>query len=337
LYIRLPTILLFFYIFIFWYKKERIFFIKVDFAVCEILVFDGRDKSIFSFFHSLDKKNLFVIKKSRIIVIKDDHNKRIYKYSFNDSAREIRNNFLALKDTEKLLSPKSIQIIEGVHGVLSVEELIDAKEISLKDLKSNIFEDSLYAKVCVMLNSFHTNTLEKVNINIIDEINQYDFLVRKKDIFGFNKVKDSLFSMCDFDKYKPACKARIHGDVTHRNILKKNQEIYFIDFERAGFEFPEFDFINFVLDFNMHNKRDTSYKSYICYLLKVYLEKEYISIFDQLRTYKLFKSKNPEILSLIYLKYLLRQIAIVTNVSYYERGIDIDSIYSFINKKIGNV
>jgi thiamine kinase-like enzyme len=334
MYVRMPTILTFFYFFICLCTRKKFIFVKVNPIVCSLLIFDNRDTEIIIFFKRLRLRCISVVKKNRIIVIKDTCSGLIYKYSYKDSIREIQNNYSTLKNVKNLSSPKCINFIKGRVGVLSSEETINAQEIFLSDLDPNIYSDSTFKNICTTLQKYHSKTLKQVELYKVDEMNQYDFLIDKGNRDAFNKVKNNLTSLYKLKDSLTVCKARIHGDITYRNILVNNQKLFFIDFERASFDFPEFDYLNFILDFHFHSTPKTSYRNYIDYLVDIYIDKNFLHIFSMLEEDNNFKSKNPDNIQLIYLKYLIRQVAIVTNVSYYEKYIDINSIYKSINNKI---
>jgi len=301
---------------------------------CGLLIFDNRDTEIINFFKGVKLECISVIKKSRIIVIKDTCKGLIYKYSYKDSIREIQNNYAALKRVKKLSSPKYTCFITGEVGVLSVEELISGKEIILSNLNPNIYSDTIFRNICTTLQDYHSQTLKQVKSSIISEINQYDFLVDEGNLSTFNEIKKKLLFLYKLKDEVIVTKAQIHGDITYRNILVNNQKLIFIDFERASFDFPEFDYLNFILDFNVHASKKTSYRNYIDYLVRIYIENFFLNIFKGLEESNNFQSENTGILKLIYLKYLIRQIAIVTNVSNYQRDVDIDLIYTSISQMI---
>ena len=60
-------------------------------------------------------------------------------------------------------------------------------------------------------------------------------------------------------------------------------------------------------------------------------------IFEMLQSNGDLQLINIDNLQFVYLKYLIRQISIVTNVSYYHGGVEIRSIYRSINKKLNNL
>ncbi len=334
MYMRIPTILVPLFFLKCLYVHKKFTFIKINLMLCDLLIFDNKDIEIINFFKTLKLDCISVIKKSRIIVIKDVCAGLIYKYSYKDSIREIQNNYSALMSVENLDSPKCIHLIKGKVGVFSSERLINAKEFFLSDFSSNIYSNSIFKSICVKLQEYHFYTLKKVKINIINEMSQYDFLIEKENIKAFDDVRSNLISVFNLNNYKHVYKAKIHGDVTYRNILKSNKDIYFIDFERAAFDFPEFDYLNFILDFNVHSTVKTSYRDYIDYLVDMYIDESFLNIFNMLAKSGNFKSKNSDSLHLIYLKYLIRQISIITNVSNYQRDVRIDLIYTSINQKI---
>ena len=175
-----------------------------------------------------------------------------------------------------------------------------------------------------------------VDLIIDHEMSQYDFLIKKKGISKLNKVKESILLLFNLNTTGVAFKSRIHGDFTYRNLRLDGENIFFIDFERSAFDFPEFDLINFILDFDIHNSDSQSYEAYVDYLVDVYIEKKYIKILEKLELNNIFKSKNIDNFHFIYIKYLIRQISIITNVSYYEKSVDIEKIYKSIINRIEN-
>ena len=89
-----------------------------------------------------------------------------------------------------------------------------------------------------------------------------------------------------------------------------------------------------MLDLSVHQSGKATYMYYIDYLIDVYLNKQYIDIFSDLHDMKnpnLYNFHNQEF---VYLKFLIRQICIVTNVSYYCKGVNIEFIYDSILDKL---
>ena len=318
-------------------KSEKSIIFRLNVILSESLIVKKNDKKVINFLKSLDLKNVNFLKNTRIIVLHDSQNMKIYKYSSEESRREIKNNYLALGKTGYLLKPKRTSIIESEYSILTGEEFLDLMPVKIEQVKNDIYNNLIFKNLSKNLNECYLKNLKKIELTYKEDINQYDFLVSKIHYKDFNKIKQKLLLA---HPNKISCyvyKTEIHGDVTYRNILSNNNDLSLIDFERSAFDFPEIDFINFILDLNFHNKSHTSYKNYIDYLLTIYNNEEYIEIFKKLEKSKNFKLINFESLRFVYLKFLIRQLAIVTNVSYYHRGVQIKAIFKSLNDKLDNL
>lgn len=318
-------------------KGEKSIIFRLNVIFSESLIVKKNDKKVINFFKSLDLENVNILKKTRIIVLHDSQNMKIYKYSSEESRREIKNNYLALGKTGCLSKPKRTSIIESEYSILTGEEFLDLMPVKIEQVKNDIYNNLIFKNLSKNLNECYLKNLKKIELAYKEDLNQYDFLVSKIHYKDFNKIKQKLLLA---HPNKSSCyvyKTEIHGDVTYRNILSNNNDLSLIDFERSAFDFPEIDFINFILDLNFHNKSHTSYKNYIDYLLTIYNNEEYIEIFKKLEISKNFKLINFESLRFVYLKFLIRQLAIVTNVSYYHRGVQIKAIFKSFNNKLDNL
>ena len=337
MYRKYLTILLPLYLFLDWFKSNKSIIINSNFHISESLILNKNDEKLIVFLQCLNSKKLYFKKKSRIIVIHDDLKKRIYKYSSKESSREIKNNYLLLDSENSLSTPKNISIIESKYSIFTEEEFIDLMPLTIKSFNTDIYNDLLFKNICDNLNNYHIKNLKKVKVSFNNDLNQYDFLISKNDFNKFEEIKHKFLSSLSLTNNCYFFKSCIHGDATYRNILSSNGELSFIDFERAAFDFPEIDYLNFILDLNFHKTKHTSYKNYIDYLYTIYSNEEYLAIFKSLEMNNHFKLINFSNIRYIYLKYLIRQLAIVTNVSYYHRGVYIKSIYKSLNKKLNNV
>ena len=208
--------------------------------------------------------------------------------------------------------------------------------VKIEQVKNDIYNNLIFKNLSKHLNECYLKNLKKIKLVYNEDLNQYDFLVSKIHYKDFNIIKQKLLLAHPNKSSSYVYKTEIHGDVTYRNILLNNNDLSLIDFERSAFDFPEIDFLNFILDLNFHNKSHTSYKNYIDYLLTIYNNEEYIEIFKNLETSKNFKVINYDNLRFVYLKFLIRQLAIVTNVSYYHKGVQIKAIFKSLNNKLDN-
>jgi hypothetical protein len=330
------TILLPLYIAYDFIKGEKSIFFRQNVLFSESLIVKKNDKKVIHFLQSLDLKKVNFIKKTRIIVLHDSQNMRIYKYSSEESRREIKNNYLALGKIECFIQPKRISIIENEYSVLSAEEFLDSMPINIEQFDHDIYDNLIFKNLIKNLNECYYKNLKKIKLSYKKDLNQYDFLVGRIHFKDFNKIKHKLLLDLPKKSSSYVYKTQIHGDVTYRNVLSNNNNFSLIDFERSAFDFPEIDFLNFILDLNFHKKQHTSYKNYIDYLHTIYNNEEYLNIFKKLEKSKNFKLINFDNLRFVYLKFLIRQLAIVTNVSYYHKGVQIKSIFNSLNSKLNN-
>tara|TARA_B100000959_G_scaffold286462_1_gene365209 strand:+ start:5074 stop:6045 length:972 start_codon:yes stop_codon:yes gene_type:complete len=315
-------------------RREKCVFVKLNILFVDVIVVHKNDVNVVDFFNNVSIKDIHVIKRCRIIVMHDTARKKIYKYSCGESSREIIRNFKELGSSSCLQTPRGHNIISTKYSVLSSEEYIESDQTKIELFEKETASVNLFMSMFKALDEYHSESLIKMQCIFSEEINEYDFLIEDHHRYSLDKVKAKICTLYSGSSQAELYKTKIHGDVTYRNILQRDGKIYFIDFERSGIDFPEYDSLNFMLDLSVHQSGKATYMYYIDYLIDVYLNKQYIDIFSDLHDMKnpnLYNFHNQEF---VYLKFLIRQICIVTNVSYYCKGVNIEFIYDSILDKL---
>jgi tRNA A-37 threonylcarbamoyl transferase component Bud32 len=323
-----------FYLLMHFIRGEKCVFVKLNALFLDVIIVNKDDLNVVDFFNNVSIKDIDVIKRCRIIVMHDAVSKKIYKYSCGESSREIIRNYKELGSSSCLKKPRGLNLISTKYSALSSEEYIESDLIKIDLFEKEIASVNLCKIMFKALDDYHSESLIKMQCIFSEEINEYDFLIEDHHRHLLDNVKSKFNTLYSGSSQAQLYKSKIHGDVTYRNILHHDENLYFIDFERSRVDFPEFDSLNFMIDLTVHQSGNASYMSYIDYLIDVYLSKQYVKVFSDFHDMKnpnLYNVNNQEF---VYLKFLIRQICIVTNVSYYCKGINIELIYDSILDKL---
>ncbi len=144
-------------------------------------------------------------------------------------------------------------------------------------------------KIAKRLKELHSISVEfNGEFNIFIEFDKYISLLKNKDLFY--KFSEDMPQLIDFftlvKSYLIANRGDLiacHNDIVPENVLIKNEEVYFIDWEYSGMNDPMFDIAALFVESRL-NKDEQEY------FLKYYFEEqESINIDNKLKRTELYK------------------------------------------------
>lgn len=122
----------------------------------------------------------------------------------------------------------------------------------------NIRNYDFLAKIAKKLNLLHNSKIQFPNhFNVFDEYEHYFTLLKNKNAFyqyhpEMKNVTDLFKSLQEFCNDQNIILSPCHNDLVPENILIKENDIYFIDWEYSGMNDPLFDIGAFFLECNLN-------------------------------------------------------------------------------------
>lgn len=201
--------------------------------------------------------NLIAIDKQKFV---------IYRISFNSiGENNLLNNYKFLEQNNIIKAPKPIAMRQnGI--IITSEEMIKGTNISFESINRKSL-----INIINEFNKLYSKNKKNIIFDIKKELSIYENLIKnypEKWKEKLEKIKKIIIQKNDFGSKKniKAVKTYIHGDLTFKNILLNKNNFYFIDFDRSGINFAEFDIWLFKLHYLTY-KYDYSYKGFLNYIL----------------------------------------------------------------------
>ena len=238
--------------------------------------------------NKLYKKNCdFYIRHNVVIVV--DHNvNAVYRISLNDWAlNSVKNNYeFLLKYNKDLRIPDPINLTyKGMRIIKNITVVSSETKLNSTTLNINTINSDIIIEVFRQLNHFYVKHLNVSLLNFTSMIDKYDYLYK----YYHEEWIDKLLILKKIINYKlnaitnnnerkiKSALTIIHGDLTYRNILRNNN-IAFIDFDRSGLNFPEFDYFLFNIDLYTYKQYQTpTYDQFFDNLLMFTISEKFMS------------------------------------------------------------
>jgi len=147
------------------------------------------------------------------------------------------------------------QYFDATSGVKMTEFLEDS--ISLT--RENVCNDENIRQIAMRLYQLHNSKIIfKNEFNVFEKFNQYMRLLRDKNIFfQYNDNIDEILSffMKLSSKNINSKLCPCHNDLVPENILLKDKDIFFIDWEYSGMNSYLFDISNEMINKPQHSQK----------------------------------------------------------------------------------
>ena len=268
------------------------------------------------------------------IILIDKAKLSLHRCSFNNLGRDqIENHLWFLMNSNFNLCPDYIAQYESNGCLIGTEQFIEGDSLNIEEVSLELLKETF-----TLTKALYCEHHRSVFFNLEEELKKYDVFLNKyfpldwrDKIFGIKKhIYHKLTKM---DLSKLVSKTLIHGDLTFRNILKTNDGLFFIDFDRSEITFPEFDFYLFYTDFLTHQSSDVTYKKFFDNIFKLVnyqlpMEKE----IEFYRLFSCFKKNKPIETALRYL-FLYRSLVLTLLYIKTFSSLSIDLI-NFVDSKL---
>lgn len=197
-------------------------------------------------FIPLDNINFFLYSYKKVFLLFDYKNNLVFKIGFGRGREIVRNNFVNLSFLNKI----KINIIPAPYKINTIKKLIISSEKYLLGSNCSPLNQSLYRSVINSCSKIYRNNLLK--ISMFDH--KKSLLKKAKHFYEQGLINRNVFikisialKPSSFDKKNISNLTYIHGDLTSKNIVIKNNNIFLIDFDRFQVNFPELDVITLLL------------------------------------------------------------------------------------------
>jgi len=218
-----------------------------------VLILSDQYKNILEECHISFKDSIFHIGVNNLVIINNIKH-MLYRCSLNDiGSKCLANNYSFLVQSQWNNIPEPVSMIKKGNIVISIEHLLDGNPLSVQDVTCEVI-----SLIINQTSDFYNKHRVIQEFNVQNELNQYD------EYFNFYcslwvekliRIKEIIIRNIHLQKKGRVIlvsKTLIHGDLTYRNILQKENTFLFYDFDRSGINFPEFDIYLFYTDWLTH-------------------------------------------------------------------------------------
>lgn len=249
------------------------------------------------------------------LVVINEKDSVVYKCSFNKIGyQNVKNNYSFLKTSGFRKCPRAISITDIDDIVISAESLAEGALLKAQDLNGD-----LIGKLLRDLKEMYVSNISRQLFNLEREFGQYDYLFayyppswREMVLQIQVKIRKLIHNNRSDSQI---CKTVIHGDLTYRNILKSNDSILYVDFDRSEVSYPEFDFYLFCVDLETHRGGLSTYELLFNNIFKLIEGK--LALIDEIDYYKIFPDFSANKMLMKEMKLLFLYRTLVLTLQYY--------------------
>lgn len=297
--------------------------------LCELLVLPTDYYSI------LEKQKVplteckVLVSYNSLIAINEEYSV-VYKCSFNKIGyQNIKNNYSFLETSGFRKCPKAISISEIDDVVISTESFSGEAFLKAEDLNGDVI-----GKLLCDLKEMYIGNISRQPFNPEREFGKYDYLFayyppswRDAVLKIQTKIRRLIPNNCpDNQIYKTV----IHGDLTYRNILKSNDSITYVDFDRSEISYPEFDFYLFCVDLETHRDGQSTYELLFNNIFKLINGK--LALIDEIDYYEILPDFDVNKVFMKEMKLLFLYRTLVLTLQYYTNTTNVPQrIFTQIN------
>lgn len=229
----------------------------------------ARYKKFFSDF-GIKLKNCLVLPGVNIILLVDRKSSVVYRCSLNKLGHTaVLRNYEFLQSSEMSNVPKPCGLWQKGSIAVSAESLVNGRHLRADEVDAEVINtifDQLY--------SVYRQNMVVVNFDINKWFAEYDYFLQYYNglwVDKLHKLKEIIIQRLVLAQHvgdNKVANTRIHGDLTFRNIVLNGDKFAFLDFDRWGVDFPEFDIFLFHIDNLTHREKSVTYKVFFTYIMQ---------------------------------------------------------------------
>lgn len=170
-------------------------------------------------------------------------------------------------------------------GIKITTYLEHSQQLTHQIISNEKYLNAIANKLSLLHNS---ELVFKNEFNVFDEFDKYISLLKNKELFyqyhpRISQLLDKFYSIRQYHHNNPQLLSPCHNDLVPENILWKENNIYFIDWEYSGMNDPLFDIAAFLLESRLN---ETNTMKFLGYYLNTSSDKYIKSALIKIRDYQ---------------------------------------------------
>lgn len=215
-------------------------------------------------------KNCEVSLGVNIILLIDKKGSIVYRCSLNKLGHTaILRNYDFLQSLRINDAPRPLGLWRKGDIAISTESFVEGKKLRVDEVDAEVTK-----RIFGRLYPVYCQNIVGVNFDIKEWFGKYDYLLSCYNpawVNKLNKLKEMIIERSVFSRNgvnNQVANTSIHGDLTFRNIMLNGDRVVFLDFDRWGVDFPEFDVFLFYIDSLTHRQTPVTYETFLTHLIQ---------------------------------------------------------------------
>lgn len=215
-------------------------------------------------------KNCEVSLGVNIILLIDKKGLIVYRCSLNKLGHTaILRNYDFLQSSRIDDAPQPLGLWRKDDIAISAESLVDGEGLRADEVDTKVTK-----RIFGRLYPIYRQYKIVINFDVDKWFRAYDYFLSCYNplwVDKLNTLREMIVERLAFSRQRKnnhVANTCIHGDLTFRNVVLGGDRVVFIDFDRWGVDFPEFDIFLFYIDSLTHRQTPVTYETFLTHVIQ---------------------------------------------------------------------